>query len=626
MKTLRGRLWIGFGGLLFILVLVSALSVFVLTRYSRVLQQVFRENYNSAVYCDQMKDALDRADAAAQRQVWGGGDSPEAEIAGARADFDANLRKQLGNVTLSGERERTEELKAEWQQYQESLARLESSPASRRAEVYRQELLPRFQQVKRTAQQVTDMNMANMVSVDGRARGALIGVRNVMLVLVSAGVLLAAVLVGAVGAAIVRPLKSLSRSASEIGRGNLDTTLDVRAPAEIGQLADAFNLMARQLREFRRLDHEKLARTQQTTQLAIDSLPDAVFLIGPQGVVEMSNRTARDHFGIHPGSAVADLKLEWLTSLYATVRDDHKAFDPEGYRSAIQIFDEGRERFLLPRGVPVLAADGQTIGITIVLVDVTRLRHADELKSGLLSTVSHELRTPLTSIRMALGLLTGDKLGGLSGPQKKLLAAAREDSDRLYRIIENLLNITRIEAGRSNFVPQSVPASEVLGIALDPLRRGFADKGLTLGVEIEPGLADVWADPASIGYALTNLLSNALKFTPAPGEVLLTATAEGDRVRFTVSDTGPGIPPEYAHRVFEKFFRLPREKGESGAGLGLTIAREIIEAHHGSIGFRPREGGGSLFSFTLPASPRNAEYAVSTAGSHPISVPHDKAE
>ena len=292
------------------------------------------------------------------------------------------------------------------------------------------------------------MNMANMVSVDGQARRTLIGVRNAMLVLVSVGTLLAAVLVGAVGATIVRPLRALSRCASEIGRGNLDLTVDVHSAEEIQQLADAFNSMAAQLRHFRRLDHEKLDRVQQTTQLAIDSLHDAVLLIGPQGEIEIANRMAGEHFGIIPGKRVEDLKLDWLTRLYATVSEDHLPLDPEGYRSAIQIFDNGVERFLLPRAVPVIGDDGSTIGITVVLIDVTRLRHADELKSGLLSTVSHELRTPLTSIRMALALLTGDKLGTLTPPHKKLLTAAREDSDRLYRIIENLLNISRIEAGR----------------------------------------------------------------------------------------------------------------------------------------------------------------------------------
>lgn len=601
MRTLRARLWLGFGGLLLIIVAVSSLSVVVLTRYSRALQQVFRENYDSAVFCDRMKDALDRLDLAAQREAWGANDATP-DVLEARRQFDDNLARQRANVTLPGEREKTEALQSEWGLYQNAVAHLDGTPAADRGEIYRRELLPRFQQVKRTAQQVTDMNMANMVSVDGQARRTLVGVRNAMLVLVSAGTLLAAIVVGAAGATIVRPLKALSRAAAQIGQGNLDSAVPVRSQDELGQLAAAFNAMAGQLREFRRLDHEKLARTQQTTQTAIDSLPDAVFLVSPEGVIEIANRTAGEHFGIAPGATVEALSLDWLTRIFRAVRDEHQAFDPEGYRSAIQIFDHGRERFLLPRAVPVLGQSGETIGVTVVLVDVTRLRHADELKSGLLSTVSHELRTPLTSIRMALALLTGDKLGAVSPPQQKLLTAARQDSDRLYRIIENLLNISRIEAGRSNVNPQRVPAGDVIAGAVDPLRQAFTEKRLSLQVEVLPGLPDVLADPASIGFALTNLLTNALKFTPPGGEVRVGAEARAADVRFTVTDTGPGIPPEYADRIFDKFFRLPREKAQTGAGLGLTIAKEIVEAHHGTIAFAPGAKGGASFSFTLPAA------------------------
>lgn len=263
--------------------------------------------------------------------------------------------------------------------------------------------------------------------------------------------------------------------------------------------------------------------------------------------------------------------------------------------------------------MPVLGQGGETIGVTVVLVDVTRLRHSDELKSGLLSTVSHELRTPLTSIRMALALLTGDKLGSVSPAQQKLLTAARQDSERLYRIIENLLNISRIEAGRSSVNPQRIPAGDMIAGALDPLRQGFSEKGLLLSVDVPPDLPDVLADPASIGFALTNLLTNALKFTPPGGDVRVGAEADEAQVRFFVSDTGPGIPPEYAGRVFDKFFRLPREKAQTGAGLGLTIAREIVEAHHGTIAFAPRAGGGATFSFTLPIAARHASAPAVTS-------------
>ena len=601
MTSLRGRLWIGFGGLLLILVIVSTLSVVVLTRYSHALQQVFRENYESAVYCDGMKDSIDRLDVAAQRTAFNAPAVPSLDVAAETAQFDENLRRQLRNCTLPGEQQATQELAEQWKRYQEEFRRLETARPALRADVYRLQLLPLFQQLKLMAQRVADMNMANMVSVDGQARGALIGVRNAMLVLVSVGTLLAALVVAAVGTTIVRPLRLLSNYAREIGAGNLDLTVEVKSPDEIARVADAFNLMAVQLRHFRRLDTERLARVQQTTQLAIDSLPDAVLLLDTNGVVEIANRTAADHFGIVPGKSILELRLEWLTHLYVKLRDDPRPYDPEGYRSAIQIFDGGRERFLLPKAVPVLGTDGTTVGITVVMVDVTRLRHADELKSGLLSTVSHELRTPLTSIRMALGLLTGNKLGMAGSPQHKLLTAAREDSDRLHRIIENLLDISRLEAGRSNIRPTRAAPGLIVAAAVDPLRPEFAGKGISLQVNVHNDAPDVWVDPTSIGCALTNLLTNALKFTPVGGEVRVVAAPKAGCVRFTVTDSGPGIPPEFADRIFEKFFRLAPE-AQPGAGLGLAIAKEIVEAHQGSISFRPAERGGSEFGFTVRAA------------------------
>ena len=214
----------------------------------------------------------------------------------------------------------------------------------------------------------------------------------------------------------MRPLKSLSRSAAKISQGDLDRTVDVRSPGGDRTVRRCIQSDGGgEFREFRRLDHEKLACTpSKPTQLAIDSLPDAVFLIRPEGVVEMSNRTAREHFAIHPGSCVADLQLDWLTKLFGTVREEHKPFDPEGYRSAIQIFDGGRERFLLPPTVPCWRATAETIGITVVLVDVTRLRHADELKSEY-SPPFRTTASSASSLQFAwhLGLLTGEKLGGL---------------------------------------------------------------------------------------------------------------------------------------------------------------------------------------------------------------------
>jgi two-component system, NtrC family, sensor histidine kinase KinB len=598
MSSLRHKLWLGFGTLLLVLVLVSTLSLIVLTFYSHVLQRLFRENYDSVLYCDAMKASVDELNSRAQQLIWQEQAARQIDAAAQQRVFSANLRAELGNITLPGEGHLAEWVADLWDQYQAHYQQFDAAAPADRPALYRDDLLPRYQSIKSVAQKIADLNMSNMVSVDGQVKRTLTEVRNVLLALAIGGILIAFAVVSAAGTTILRPLNALTGSVRQIEAGNLDLHVPVQTRDELGQLAEAFNAMSSKLREFRRLDHDRLVRTQQTTQLAIDSLPDAVFVIGPGGAVEISNRTAAAHFGVTPGATVSGLSLRWLTPLYEQVCRTRRAAEPNGYRSALQLFDESHERFLLPRAVPMLDSAGGMIGVTVTLVDVTRLHAADEAKSNLVSTVSHELRTPLTAIRMALGLLARESFAPKTAG---LMKAAREESDRLYRIVENLLSISRIESGRAQFQLRPMSPTEIIAQAVDPMRAALADKNIRLEVECAGGLPKVLADPAAIGSALTNLLSNALKFTPSGGQVRVAAAALGESVVFTVADTGPGIPDQYAQRVFDKFFRVPGKDGPSGAGLGLAIAKEVVEAHGGVIELCTGDGSRSTFRFTLPA-------------------------
>ncbi len=602
MTSLRAKLAVGFGGLLLILLAVSLLSMVVLTRYSHTLERVFRENYDSAIYCDQMKAALDALDARAQAIAWGVSDSSiQADPSKQKQQFETNLDLQLANCTLPGELERTRQLASIWASYRGAYEQFDAAPSGSR-DLYRRVLLPQHQSAKRAAEQLADMNMSNMVSVDGQVKRTLIGVKRALLTLVLVAILLAATLVATVGATILRPLRILTQSTRQIASGNLDLHMPVRSRDEVGRLTEAFNSMASHLREFKRLDADRFLRTQQTTQLAIDSLHDAVIVIGPKGVVEIANHAAELHFKIVPGTVIQDGEPKWLREIFAEVSESGRPFAPESYKSAIQLFENGRERFLIPRAVPMLDGAGETIGVAVILVDVTQLRHADELKSGLVSTVSHELRTPLTALRMAISLLQGEKIGALTARQRTLVNAAGEESERLFRIIDDLLNISRIESGRAEFDMRPNSPRGIVDSVVESTRDAFEHKGLRLEVDCPIDLPEVQADATFITHALGNLLTNALKFTPAGGSVTIGAESENHGVRFFVRDTGPGIPPQFADRIFEKFFRIPRADGPAGVGLGLAIAKEIIEAHHGQIHLHPNEGGGSVFSFTLPAS------------------------
>lgn len=613
MKDLRTKLFLGFGSLITILAVVSVLSIVVITWYTGAIERVLRENYESVVFGQKMIDALDDLTDVARNYAIDGRvltDQMTSRQADARERFEKNLDAEKGNLTLVGESAVEEQLRAHWQAFgkQFDAVMTRDLPAVERQKEYR-ELLGHYDEVKFAARKIIDMNLANMVSVNGQAKTWASRSRTALYALLVAGVGLAVILVIIVSRAILAPLKHLTASVKEIERGNLNLVVAARSRDEVGQLAEAFNAMTARLREFRRTDQAKLLRTQQTTQLAIDSLPDAVAVINPAGEIELANKTAQRLFHLMPETPVPDTKLEWLDALYQHVLVTQKPQEPKGYQSALQIFDDGTEKFFLPHALPILDNGNELAGITIVLVDVTRLRRMDELKSSLVSTVSHELKTPLTAIRMANHLLLSERIGPVTPKQAEVLIEERDNANRLQSIIDNLLDMSRIESGKTELHLKPMAPHAIAMEAIDPLRATMQDKGISLRVDVPVDLPQVHADDTRIHHLLTNLLTNAIRYTPAGGEISVTAQAEDRAVIFRVGDTGTGIPSAYLGRVFEKFFRVPGQSGQ-GAGLGLAIAREIIQSHGGSISVESTEGKGTVFTFTLPRATARGEREI----------------
>jgi signal transduction histidine kinase len=235
----------------------------------------------------------------------------------------------------------------------------------------------------------------------------------------------------------------------------------------------------------------------------------------------------------------------------------------------------------------------------VVLQDATRLRRFDELRSDVVATVAHELRTPLTSLRMAVHLCAEEAAGPISEKQADLLFAAREDCERLQRIVDDLLDLSRVEAGRMELQRGPVSAGALLGDAVAQAH-AVADAGhVQLEAQSPPPDALVLADAARIQLVLANLVSNAIRHTPSGGRVAVAARQGRDAVTFEVRDTGEGIPAQHLDRIFERFYRVPGAR--SGAtGLGLYLSREIVRAHGGEMGVESVPGQGSRFWFTLP--------------------------
>lgn len=645
MFGLRQKLMFGFGGLLVILLVVSTLGIAVLAQYRNKLDQFYFENWRSVQYGQKMQDALlhldDLAGSFSSAPSKSAGESVGESVgrvidpairqaaSAAVAEFDQNLADEDQNITLPGEHQIAEQLTAYWSgknlagqsvasaNYRDAFNTLLADKVSPQDRAAAEAVVARLApQVKDQVQRVIHLNLQNMTPIAGQVKTMASNATQLMILLSAAGILLAVLITLVIARSILRPLQVLTKSFRQIEQGNLDLVVQVKSRDELRQLAEAFNSMAAKLRELRRTDRAKLIRTQRTTQLAVNSLPDAIAIINPDGIVELSNETAQRLFRLRPEKSIDDLPGHSLADIYRHVVHEEKPWQPSGYESALEIYDEaGLLKYFLPHAVPIIDThDRRLLGVTMVLGDVTNLRKLDEMKSGLISVVSHELKTPLTSIRMASHLLLEERIGPLNAKQTELLIAARDDSGRLQKIIEGLLDMARLESGRIQLELESDAPEHLISAAVQPLLANFQDRGVQLSVEAPDDAPEVLVDATRIDHVFSNLLINALKFTKPGGRVTVSAEVEEEFVRFVVQDTGVGIPSAQIGRIFERFFRVPQAEQPAGAGLGLAIAKEIVEAHGGSIAVRSQEGSGSRFSFTLQRADQKS--AALQAGSN----------
>jgi signal transduction histidine kinase len=210
---------------------------------------------------------------------------------------------------------------------------------------------------------------------------------------------------------------------------------------------------------------------------------------------------------------------------------------------------------------------------------------------------------------MAIHLLLDDKIGPLTPKQQELLLAAREDSEHLHKILNSLLDISRIVSGKMAMEFHAVPPHQIVSETVESFRGAALGYGVKIHTLLPGDLPEVWADTMRIGHVFANLLSNALKYTASGDTVTVAAQVGEEQVEFSVSDTGKGIPEQYLSRIFDPFFRVPGQEADTGTGLGLSIVKEIIEAHGGTVTVKSKTGEGTTFSFTLKRADKIAANA-----------------
>lgn len=606
---IRTKLLLGFGGLLAIVAFLGMLTMGHIIDLGQSINVILRENYNSVIACQDMRQALEEINGGIAYSLLGKPEEGQKQIDLNLKRFHDALAVELSNITISGEKEKAESLKDILKKYEKIISVPGDSPRPFEGgrEAYFKTQMTCSNEIKGLLRDIIQLNQDNMQQANAAAKRRAEAAFNQMLGAILACAAAALALSFFVRHWILSPIHTLIESANDIRRGNLDVVLEAKSRDEIGLLSEAFNAMTEGLRSVRANDRRELMRNRQANIEVFKALPDAVAVLDLDGRVEVATETAERYFGLKPGVMIKNAGLEWLSKLVDRALLEWRPVENTGKGKFVQHFIENREHFFQPSAVPIPASrdQGELTGCSIVIKDVTRNYEQNELKKGVVATLSHQLKTPLTSLRMSIHLLLDEKIGGINEKQTELLIAARADSERLSDILDNLLDISRIESGKDFLEFQKMRPSALARDGAEPFLIDAKDKGIHLEFAIPDDLPEVNADPARIDHVFSNLLSNSLRFTHPGGSVTISAEPVSGAVKFTIKDTGKGIPKQYQDRIFEQFFRIPGQEKSSGAGLGLAIVKEIIEAHDGNVGVESEPGQGASFWFTLPLAENN---------------------
>jgi signal transduction histidine kinase/HAMP domain-containing protein len=399
------------------------------------------------------------------------------------------------------------------------------------------------------------------------------------------------------GKSLLEPIRLLTDFAGRIGAGDLDITAPVISEDELGKLASTFNNMAGKLRAYRQTTTERIFNLHHTIEATLAAFPDPIFVLDRDRRITLRNPAAArfaEQFGF-----ASQLPPE-LDEKAAHAISREADYLPSSFKEALYYRVADQEKSFLPRVLIMRGQDRTLQGVAIVIQDVTRFRLLDDVKTNLVSTVSHELRTPLTSIRMALHILAERKIGELTSKQADLIGVARDDSERLLRTLNDLLDLSRLEGGTQNLHLDGVRPGDVVREVAAEASEAASRRDIALDVEAGEDLPELRLDRPRMKHVLTHFLDNALKHSSAGTRILLRACVQGDdAIRFSVIDHGEGIPSQFHARIFDRFFRVPG-RPKTGAGIGLSISRQIVEAHHGHVGVVSSAEGGSEFYCDLP--------------------------
>lgn len=405
---------------------------------------------------------------------------------------------------------------------------------------------------------------------------------------------------------ISKPILELKQGILEIANHNYEKRLDMKSSEEFREVADSFNRMAERLTEYRASTLADILSAKKFLEAIVNSINEPIIGLNTEREILFINNEALNVLNLKRENVIRQSAEELSLKNDLLRRLIRELVSPGDKKEPLKIYADNKESYFKAAYIPINNTNADKdephkLGDVILLKNITEFKELDSAKTTFISTISHELKTPISAIMMSLQLLEDKRVGMLNEEQEQLSKSIKDSSQRLLEITGELLNMTQVEAGKLQMMPKITKPIELIEYAIKA-NQVQADK-FNIQIEVEypeEKIGKLFVDSEKIAWVLTNLLSNAIRYSRENGRVVIGAQQEGDQIELYVQDFGKGIDPRYHQSIFDRYFRVPGTKVQ-GSGLGLSISKDFVEAHGGTLTVESELGKGSRFIIRLKA-------------------------
>lgn len=613
MHTIKSKLIAIF---LLIFVVIAATNIFAIINFNTLqnsINNILKSNFDSVLYAQNMAIAIERQDSAELAMIFEENKESSKKIYfDNQKEFLGWLEKAKDNITEPNEDTIVGDLDRYYREYTDKFNNFETMINDNNVisarDYYYNEIFPLFENIKQEYRNLVEINQNKMIVLKNNSEIIAERASLIALVISSFTIIIILIFMFYLINKIVRPVRDLIQKTRSIAERNYSQQLNIAGKDEVASLANEFNIMALKLRQYDLLNVSQLMKEKQKIETIVESISDGIIVTGAENKVLLLNKAAEKIFNIKQNKAIKKYFTEVIKNddLFAYINEvkSEKSSASQNEYLDIKIKRKGTLKYFRAISKAITNIEGESIGVVTLLQDITKLKEIDELKSEFISSVSHELRTPITSVIMATELLEKEIPGKVNKKQKEMLEIILEDGNRLKKLINDILDLSRLDSRKIELELEPNNLSRIADSAIKMFEIQVKNQQIDIIKTIDEKLPPVMADFGRISQVFANLISNSINYKNENKKLVIRINAykKDDEIIVSVADNGRGISEEDQKRIFERFVRIKSAESsdsESGSGLGLAISKSIIKNHGGNIWVESQLMKGSTFYFTL---------------------------